>query len=648
MFNPVPAVRLNRARNRSFRQGVLLTTVSMLALAMPVAHARSPGSGGAISATTFASDAATLAAQQAAAVGKQSQNALARATQAIQAMQAMQAAAQAAAQARQTSTTAPVGVPNGLAPGGLQVAPGATPGSPLWQGANLPTQISASGQTNVNVQQTAPQAILNWTTFNVGAQTTLNFNQQGSNWVALNRVLGSTAPSQILGNINATGQVYVINQNGIIFGGNSQINVGSLIASSAGITDHQFLTNGIYSTQSGSTYNPSFTGAGGKIIVESGALITTSAPASVTSGGGFVLLMGTEVDNAGSITTPKGQTTLAAGDDFIIRRGYGTDTNAISTTRGNEVAPVLYAGSTSGTVDNTGLVFAQQGDITMTGHSIVQDGILLSTTSVNQRGTIHLLNPATDTPGSVTLTGDSVTAILPELDSTDTAVDSQRAALVTDSAKQNAVRFIPVQFDNLSAIADREDQSRIEIVTGGLVNFQNGSLTMPQGGRVAVSAGQRVFAETGSTIDVSGTNAAPLPMSSNEISVNIQGNELRDSPANRDSGALFNKNVWIDVRDLILVPASTGGYATDRYYTPGGLLEVSGYLGTTAHTIGEWTALGGTITLAAPEVVTQQGSTFNISGGSVSYAGGNILSTNLMGSDGRTYSVDNAPAGMTL
>src|ERR1700676_1160381 len=223
------------------RHAILLTTVSLVALvaASHGAAARSPGGGGAISATTFASHAATLAAQQAAAVGKQSQNAMARATQAIQAMQAMQAAAQAAAQARQTSTTAPVGVPNGLAPGGLQVAPGATPGSPLWQGANLPTQTSASGQTNVNVQQTAPQAILNWTTFNVGAQTTVNFNQQGNaNWVALNRVVGSIAPSQILGNINASGQVYVINQNGIIFGGGSQVNAHTLVASSLPINTY--------------------------------------------------------------------------------------------------------------------------------------------------------------------------------------------------------------------------------------------------------------------------------------------------------------------------------------------------------------------------------------------------------------------------
>ena len=51
--------------------------------------------------------------------------------------------------------------------------------------------------------------------------------------MALNRVVGnSTAPSQILGNIKSDGTVLVINQNGIIFGGSAQINVGSLIATS--------------------------------------------------------------------------------------------------------------------------------------------------------------------------------------------------------------------------------------------------------------------------------------------------------------------------------------------------------------------------------------------------------------------------------
>jgi filamentous hemagglutinin family protein len=629
---------------------MLLAGTSMLALVLvgsQGAMARPFGSSGAVvAAPMVASDAAAVAAQQAAAIARQSQNSLARATLAIQALQAAQAAARNAAQGAAASHALPqINVPNGLAPGGLQVAPGAVPGSNLWNGADMPTQTMSNGQTTVGINQTAAQAILNWQTFNVGAQTTVSFDQHGNtNWVALNRVIGNLGPSQILGNVKAAGQILVINQNGIIFGGGSQINVGSLIASSANITDPQFLAKGIYSAQSGGSYLPSFTGAGGKIIVEPGASIATNAPASVTTGGGFVLLLGTEVDNAGSIVTPMGQTMLAAGDDFILRPGFGTAANQGSTTRGNEVAPVLYAGSASGAVNNTGLVFAQQGDITLAGHAITQDGILLSTTSVNQRGSIHLLNSATDATGSVTLTGDSLSLILPELASTATALNSQRDALI---AASGANALATGQFDNLSTLADRKDQSRVEIVTGGIVDFKGGSQTMAQGGQVELSAGKRVFTESGSSIDVSGVQGVALAMASNEIKVNIQGNELRDSPQNRDSGALLNQNVWIDARNLILVPAGTGGYATDRYYTAGGLLEVSGYLNNTAHTIGEWSAVGGSITLSAPEVIAQRGSTFNISGGSVQYQGGYLQQTYLLGSDGRIYNVNNAPSYLT-
>lgn len=640
-------------------RSVLLAGTSTLALllaGLEDATARPFGnSATTMSAPTIASDAATAAAKQAADVARQSQGALTRATQAIQALQAAQSAARNAAAASQRSTTLPqVAVPNGLAVGGLQVAPGATPGSTLWQGAALPSQTASGGQTTVTVNQTAPQAILNWQSFNVGSQTTLNFNQQASTWTALNRVVGNTGPSQILGRITAPGQVLVINQNGIIFGGASQINVGSLIASSANIADSQFLASGIYSTQSGTNYLPSFTGAGGKIVVESGALITTNAPSSVTAGGGFVLLMGTEVDNAGAITTPKGQTQFAAGDDFILRAGYGTNTNQNSTTRGNEIAPVLYPGSGSGTVTNTGLVLAQQGDITLAGHAVTQDGILLSTTSVNQRGAIHLLNSASDATGSITLTNNGISLILPEtdaavalvsgIDPTATAFNSQRDALIA-SAKPNLLAI--GQFDNLSTLSDRPDQSRIEIVTGGTIDFRNGSLTMAQGGQVTAVAGKRVFAENGSVIDVSGTTGTLLPVSANSINVNVQGNELRDSPQNRDGGALLNSNMWIDARDLTLVPAGTGGYATDRYYTAGGLLEVSGYLNNTGHRIGEWTAVGGTITLSAPEVVAQRGSIFNISGGAVQYQGGYVRQTLLLGNDGRIYNADDAPANLT-
>ncbi|MBB4198911.1 hypothetical protein CCR94_15855 [Rhodoblastus sphagnicola] len=638
---------------RNARHAALLVGVSALALFMvsPEAHARSLG-GWTPAPSAAAVAAAQSDSQEAARAARNAQDSLKRATQAIRAMQATQQAARDAARAAPGNS----GIPNGLGVGGLQAAPQNVPAN-LWRGANLPTQFTNGDRTEVEIQQTQQRAILTWDTFHVGGKTDVNFKQDASNWVALNRVLGTDGrPSQILGGINAKGQVYIINQNGIIFGGSSQINVGALIASTAKISDDRFM-KGIYSTQTESAWTPSFTDAAellglregaGKVEVKAGAVIATHAPASVTDGGGFALLMGGEVVNAGSISTPLGQTQLAAGDDFILRRGVGTDANTFSTTRGNEIAPIMRAESRAGNVTNNGLIFSQQGDITIAGKTIAQNGILISTTSVNNRGAIHLLNSATDTSGRVILGADSVSTIVPELDSTETALNSQRDALIAASAPQNAARSSAAfgAFDNLSKLADRMDQSRIEIVTGGNAIFKRGSLTIAQGGQVAVSAGKRIFVEDGATLDVSGVRDVTLAMSANNLKVNIQGNELRDSPLNRDSDYLKNANVWVDIRNLIFVPKGAGGYDSDRYYTPGGLIEVGGYLANTAHRIGEWSALGGAITLSAPEVVAQQGSIFDISGGSVRYDGGNIITTNLLGADGRIYNINNARADM--
>src|SRR5271157_2686286 len=131
------------------------------------------------------------------------QDVLSRTTQALQAVHAMQSAARNVAQnapnnlgldpnhpGRQLPN-----VPNGLTKGGLQVAPGATANSALWQNANLPTQSASNGQTTVTITQTAPKAILTWKTFNVGKNTTADFDQSAgtqngtNNWIVLNRIL---------------------------------------------------------------------------------------------------------------------------------------------------------------------------------------------------------------------------------------------------------------------------------------------------------------------------------------------------------------------------------------------------------------------------------------------------------------------------
>src|SRR5262249_49188249 len=155
-------------------------------------------------------------------------------------------------------------------------------------------------------------------------------------------------------------------------------------------------------------------------------------------------LIGQQVSNAGSITTPQGQTELAAGDDFLIRPGFTSPitTNGVanysdSTTLGNEIAVQLdQQGSSlngrSGLVRNTGLIQAAIGDITLAGETVIQGGVALSTTSINQRGTIHLLSPASDPQSSVTLTANSLTYI--GLDTSGaTALDSQRQQLIANS-----------------------------------------------------------------------------------------------------------------------------------------------------------------------------------------------------------------------
>ncbi|MEG0818367.1 MAG: hypothetical protein RSG56_02890, partial [Brevundimonas sp.] len=197
-------------------------------------------------------------------------------------------------------------------------------------------------------------------------------------------------------------------------------------------------------------------------------------------------------------------------------------------------------------------------------------------------------------------------------------------------------------------LPDRKDMSRVEIATGGTAEFQTNSQTIAQGGQIAVTAMTRTTVQDGAELNVSGVRDVAMDMASNNLKVNIQPFELRDSPLNREGEGLKNNDVWIDIRDLILMPSGTGGHEGDRYYTPGGLIEVGGHLGNTAHGIGEWAAQGGTIAVSSNEIVAHKGAVFDISGGSIDYAAGYIQSTRMLGSDGKLYDLGKAPVGVKM
>ncbi|WP_163069271.1 filamentous hemagglutinin N-terminal domain-containing protein, partial [Acinetobacter baumannii] len=80
---------------------------------------------------------------------------------------------------RQAALAAPTDIPDGLGEGGLKVD-ASLPFEQAWQNAKAPVQSQADGRTTVTVEQTADRAILNWETFNIGRQTTLQFDQQSN------------------------------------------------------------------------------------------------------------------------------------------------------------------------------------------------------------------------------------------------------------------------------------------------------------------------------------------------------------------------------------------------------------------------------------------------------------------------------------
>ena len=578
----------------------------------------------------------TLAQQQKANAQLQtSLNNLQLAARTIAAQQAAQAAARQAALASGST------VPEGLAEGGLKVDTNSLTAG--WLNAAAPTQAATGGKTVVTVKQTADKAILNWETLNIGQNTTLQFDQQAS-WSVLNRINDPLArPSQIQGQIKADGTVMVINRNGVVFTGSSQVDTRNLVAAAVGMSDSQF-GKGIYSDTVGSGFKPTlgndivvngtvvgYGDATADVVVQSGAQIGTRKPQTVTEGGGYVLLAGRAVHNGGMLATPNGQVTLAAGDSFVIRKGQGTDANQTSSTRGNEVDVKFNLGTGAGTVVNTGLAQALTGDVTLAGRDVQQAGVLLTSTSVTARGTVHL--KADGANGLVTLADGSLTTALLD-DSTATALDVQRNALIKESAVLSDGAY------------NRRDLSLIQIASGGDVAFDGGSLTLATGGQVNVLAARRTQVDGGAAIDVSGAVGVNVAMASNNVLINVQGNEQRDAAGNRDSQVLNNKDLWVDRRDLVRVQAGTNGYTTDRWYTGGGLLEVSGYLNTSGHGIGEWAAQGGTVAFQGAELVTRAGSTLNVSGGTYDVQTGLVKQSWLTGRDGKLYKLSSAPGDM--
>ncbi|MDO8436924.1 MAG: filamentous hemagglutinin N-terminal domain-containing protein [Nitrosomonadaceae bacterium] len=169
-------------------------------------------------------------------------------------------------------------------------AQAAPDGGQVVSGAGSITQSGAT--TTIN--QATQNLSLDWQSFNIAPTETVNFVQPSATAIAVNRIF-DTNGTQILGHLNANGQVYLTNPNGILFGQGAQVNVGALVASTLGFND---------ASLNGSTRT--FSGNGSGSIVNQGTINAAGTD-------GYVALLGNTVSNQGTITALLGAVALGAG-----------------------------------------------------------------------------------------------------------------------------------------------------------------------------------------------------------------------------------------------------------------------------------------------------------------------------------------------
>lgn len=157
--------------------------------------------------------------------------------------------------------------------------------------------ISALGNTTT-IDQTSQNIAIDWDSFNINSGETVNFVQPNINSIALNRDFSGSA-SQIFGNLNANGHVFLLNTAGILMDSGASINVGSLLISDMAISNSTAQNFGNGSNAGTIAFSDEDLDAGGITVMGS---IATNGPHGVTTLSQYVRIGGDVVTNNGDIT----------------------------------------------------------------------------------------------------------------------------------------------------------------------------------------------------------------------------------------------------------------------------------------------------------------------------------------------------------
>ncbi|OCL82468.1 MBG domain-containing protein [Arcobacter porcinus] len=267
--------------------------------------------------------------------------------------------------------------------------------------------ISQDGNTT-NINQSSNKAIINWQDFSIKSNETVNFNQPNINSITLNRVIGNEK-SIIDGVLNANGQVWLINSNGVLFGKNSKVNTAGIVASTKNISNEDF-NNGNYNFKGNS-----------KASIENQGEINLNDKA-------YAVFVANSVINNGEIKVHRGTVHLTGADEF-----------SLTLNENQNISLKVTKGALNSLVENNKLIIANGGNVYLTTNA--RDELLKGV--VNNRGIIEA-SSLDDLQSEVILFANGGTAnISGEIKAKDSFVETSGKDLnITNEAKITAKKWL--------------------------------------------------------------------------------------------------------------------------------------------------------------------------------------------------------------
>ncbi|NGX55950.1 MAG: Heme/hemopexin-binding protein [Candidatus Anoxychlamydiales bacterium] len=219
---------------------------------------------------------------------------------------------------------------------------------------------------NLLIKQNSLKAIIDWDSFSLLENETINFNQISKNASILNRVTSSD-PSNIFGKINANGAIYLVNKNGIVFSKNSSINVSKFIATTLDIDNTEFLNNKIFNLSSDNNSS----------IMNSGKIFADRE----------VILLSNKVINKGKISSNNLVMLIGANDVILNQEGDKSfvklSKDSIGSIENLGTIKSLNTNLIASDVDIYSLAINQEGIIDTTDFEIKDGEIILTANSGN-------------------------------------------------------------------------------------------------------------------------------------------------------------------------------------------------------------------------------------------------------------------------